>query len=145
MRYAEDLYAGLSYSLGSWTVTREQIIEFGRSWDPQPFHVDAEQARSSYFGGLVASGVHTFAVFQRLAVLGAYQDWATIAGRGVREMRFRKPVRPGTTLSGSFAVTEVQPRGQGRGLAVIRGTLHDQHHDLVFEVIMETLVARRPA
>jgi acyl dehydratase len=143
MRYAEDLHAGLSYDLGSWTVTREEIIEFGRSWDPQPFHVDEQRARRSYFGGLVASGVHTFAVFQRLAVTGALLDWAAIAGRGARDMRFRKPVRPETTLSGGLTIAEVQVRDHARALTVLNGTLHDQDGDLVFEVIMEILVACR--
>jgi acyl dehydratase len=35
-------------------------------FDPQPFHVDEEAAKDSLFGGLVASGAHTFAATVRL-------------------------------------------------------------------------------
>ena len=53
------------------SMSHEEIVDFASRWDPQPFHVDDEWARDGVFGEVIASGVHSFAIFQRLAVLGA--------------------------------------------------------------------------
>jgi acyl dehydratase len=66
MRYFEDFQVGDIFDLGSTTVTEEEIIRFARQFDPQPFHTDPVLARDSIFGGLVASGWHTTAMFMRL-------------------------------------------------------------------------------
>ncbi|MGH3131129.1 MAG: MaoC/PaaZ C-terminal domain-containing protein, partial [Gaiellaceae bacterium] len=66
--YFEDFEPGRTFELGSRTVTEEEIVSFAREWDPQPFHVDAEAAAGSAFGGLIASGWHTGALWMRLYV-----------------------------------------------------------------------------
>src|SRR5215211_2002317 len=93
---AEQLPVGETIDLGEHRVTREAIVAFATDWDPQPFHVDLEFARSTTFGDVIGSGLHTLAIFQRLAVLGAYRDWAIVAGRTVRDVQFLSPLRPET-------------------------------------------------
>ena len=67
-RYFEDFEAGQTFELGSRTVTGDEIVAFAREWDPQPFHVDPEAAALSHFGGLIASGWQTGAMWMRLYV-----------------------------------------------------------------------------
>ena len=67
-RTFEDFEPGHVYELGSHTVTEEEIVDFARRFDPQPFHLDPEAARESVFGGLIASGWHTGAMWMRLYV-----------------------------------------------------------------------------
>jgi acyl dehydratase len=55
----EDLTPERRFDLGSVTVERDEMLAFNRRFDPQPFHVDEEAARSSLFGGLCASGWFT--------------------------------------------------------------------------------------
>ena len=57
--YLEDFHPGQTIELGTRVVDRDEILEFARKYDPQPFHVDEEAARQSIYGGLIASGWHT--------------------------------------------------------------------------------------
>jgi acyl dehydratase len=121
--HAEDLAVGRVYELGTYLVTAGEIVEFARQWDPQPFHVDQQAAADGAFGQLVASGLHTLGVFQRLAVLGTYRDWDIIAGRRIRSVELTAPVTAGMTLAAALVIDEVRPAGPERALVVTRGRL----------------------
>ena len=66
VRFAEDYKSGDVFDLGSYDVTREEIVEFSKRYDPFPFHVDDEAARALVFGGIIASGWLTALVWLRL-------------------------------------------------------------------------------
>ena len=61
--YFDDCIVGAEHAAGSHKVTAQEIIEFAGTWDPQPWHVDEEVARSSSFGGLTACSAHIFSIF----------------------------------------------------------------------------------
>ena len=69
-------------------------------FDPQPFHIDPEAAKASPFGGLIASGWHTTALFMGMFVREMLLDSASLGSPGVEELRWTAPVRPGDTLTG---------------------------------------------
>ena len=96
--YFEDFELGRVYELGSVDVTEADILEFARRFDPQPFHVDPEAARQSVFGGLIASGWHTGAMWMRLYVDSLLDGAASMGSPGIEELRWLAPVRPGDTL-----------------------------------------------
>lgn len=96
MRYFEDLTVGETQEFGEYHVTREEIVSFAEQYDPQAFHLD--ESAESPFGGLVASGWHTAAMCMRMLVDGPLQDQASMGARGVDELRWRRPVRPGDRL-----------------------------------------------
>lgn len=121
--FAEDLVEGAVYELGSYTVTHDEILAFAGHWDPQDFHTDDDAAAKGFFGEVITSGIHTLAVFQRLSVLGAYNSWAVIAGRTLRDVQFRSPVRAGQELTGTLKVTKVDLGRPGRALVVTEGVL----------------------
>jgi acyl dehydratase len=141
--FADDIAVGTTYPLGTARVTEQDILAFATEWDPQYFHVDPGAAASSPYGGLIASGIHTVAVLQRLSVDAVYSRWATIAARGIRDLRFTRPVRPGSELTGSLVVQDVQPRGERRSLVTVTGRLDDVQGDPVLEVSLDVYVARR--
>jgi acyl dehydratase len=66
--YLEDLRPGLKFKTGAHPLTEDEIKVFAREYDPQPFHIDPQAARHSFFGGLAASGWHTAAISMRLQV-----------------------------------------------------------------------------
>jgi len=68
----EDIPLGKTTTLGSYTFTEENIIQFARAFDPQPFHIDAEATEASPYGGLIASGWHTAAVWMKVMVAHRY-------------------------------------------------------------------------
>jgi acyl dehydratase len=98
MKYYEDIEVGETQEFGEYHVTKEEIIEFASKYDPQPFHTDEEAAKESAFGELVASGWHTAAICMRMLVEGHMDDRASMGARGVDELRWKQPVRPGDTL-----------------------------------------------
>ena len=50
MRYFEDFEIGELRKVGSYRVTRDEIVEFAERFDPQPFHIDEAAAEASIFG-----------------------------------------------------------------------------------------------
>ena len=133
MRYFEDFTLGEVVELGSRSISKEEIIDFARQFDPQYFHVDEERAKQSIYGGLIASGWHTAALTMRLAADGLILDSASMGSPGVDELRWLKPVRPGDTLSARFTVTEIRPSGSkpDRGIVKSFVEVSNQHGEVV--------------
>ena len=111
--YAEDMPVDRRFDLGSYAVSAEEIKRFAALWDPLPMHLDEDAAAATPFGGLIASGVHTLAIANRLAADAVVSKASLLAGRGVRDMRLLKPVRPATTLTGSLQIIENDLRDNG--------------------------------
>jgi len=144
LRYFEDIPAGERRTLGSHEMTKEAIIEFAERFDPQPFHVDEAAAAHSKFGGLIASGLHTMAVCQRLVTDGFYSEIANVAGLGIDETRFHEPVRPGDRLTTHIEISETRPleHRDDRGLVVVDQRLDDGGGTTVLTSSALTLVER---
>jgi acyl dehydratase len=131
---------GREIECGSYAVSEAEIVEFAASWDPQYFHVDRDAAEHSAYGGLIASGVHTTAIFQRLAATAVYAKYDVVAGKEIQKLRFLRPVRAGDVLTGTVLVRSVEPDGRGRCLVTILGTLRNQHGRDVLELEVASLV-----
>ena len=65
-RWFEDYPAGAVFDIGSIEVHEQEVLEFARRFDPQPFHTDPVAAADSHFGGIIASGWHTASMMMRL-------------------------------------------------------------------------------
>ncbi len=109
MRYWEDFHVGDVTEIGPVDVDRDEIVEFARRYDPQPFHVDEKAAADGPFGGLAASGWHTAAIFMGMFVRSILVDSASMGSPGVEELRWTAPVRPGDRLTGRVTVTAAEP------------------------------------
>ncbi len=107
-RYFEDYQVGESFEFGDHPVTEEEIVEFARRYDPQPFHVDKDAARDSAFGGLIASGWMTGSVMMRLAVDHLISPLSSMGSPGIDELRWPRPVRPGDRLRVRATVLETK-------------------------------------
>jgi len=120
-RYFEDIEAGESHDLGTYTADREEMIAFSRRYDPQPIHVDPEAAADTIYGGLIASGWHTAGSCMRLVTEGFLNDAASIGSFGLDELRWTAPVRPGDTVSVTLDVAETRESDSNddRGYAVL--------------------------
>lgn len=116
----EDFKAGEVFEVGEKKLSKEEIVGFAREYDPQPFHTDEEAAKDSPFGGLIASGWHTAAVFMRLYADSVLHRAASLGSPGLEELRWLKPVRPGDTISGSITVLDAAPSATNPS----RGTVH---------------------
>lgn len=139
MQHYEDLTVGDQETFGHREVTREEILTFARQYDPQWFHTDPDRAASeSPYGSVIASGWHTAAMTMRLLVDNVLSEAATVGAKGVDDLRWPTPVRPGDTLSCHNEVIEKTPEHPRRGLVRARTETYNQDDELVFT--MEGLV-----
>jgi acyl dehydratase len=95
----EDLVVGRPITFGRKVVTKDEIIDFARKYDPQPMHLDEEAAKASPVGRLCASGFHTCAMIMRMICDGPLSRTASEGAPGVEEVKWLVPVRPGDVLS----------------------------------------------
>ena len=141
--FAEELSIGEILNLGTYEVTKGELLEFASQWDPQAFHVNEAVAAGGAFGTLIASGIHTMAIFQRLAVLGAMSRWQVIDGVQLRSVRFLAPVRAGSELAGHLVVDNVViERSRRRALVTKTGWLN-AGDTRVIELISDAYVRTR--
>jgi len=143
--YFNDLREGQFFEGGSATVSREEIIDFARKYDPQAFHLDEEKAKPVY-GGLIASGWHTACLCSRMMVDAVLNKAAGMGSPGMEEVLFLKPVRPGDTLTGRFTIIDLKPSATKahRGWMTLKGEMINQKGEVVFSVRGKIIVGRRP-
>ncbi len=147
MLYFEDLKLGDTFHTPEHAVTAEEIIAFARSFDPQPFHLDATAAKGTLFGQLVASGWHTAAISMGLMVRGDMSPDGGVIGQGVDDLRWPRPVLPGDRLRVVMEITELNPEPSrtGRGKIKLRCRTLNQEGKAVQEMTARLLIGRRPA
>lgn len=143
--YLEDLRAGQRFVSGTHQIDEGQIRAFAKQFDPQPFHLDAEAAKATFFGGLVASGWHTAAITMRLLVESGLPIAGGLIGAG-GEIAWPKPVRPGAVLHVESEILEVRPSRSrpDRGLITVRSETRDQSGEVVQVLVAKLVVPRRP-
>lgn len=121
MKYYDDIKVGDETVFGDYDVTREEILEFARKYDPQPFHLSDEAAAKTHFGRLAASGWHTTAMTMAVIVRHILKDeQAGLGSPGVDELRWLKPVHPGDRLTVRGKVVETTPSRSKPHIGVIR-------------------------
>jgi acyl dehydratase len=140
-RTFEDLTVGEIIDCGTTTVTQEDIVSFAEAFDPLDIHVDPDAAASSPFGGLIASGIHTFALTQPLVVEAFYGDSDLMAARYIEDIRLPAPVRPGDTLHVELEILETDVSERGNGLVTTRRSA-TVDGDTVFDMRNETVWSR---
>jgi acyl dehydratase len=144
LRY-EDLEVGMRWRSGARTVTEADIVAFaGVSGDFNPIHVDAEHAAGTAFGERIAHGALVLAI-----ATGLRQQQGTFRGTlrawlGMREWRFRAPVKIGDTIRVDSEVAELrETKDPGAGLVIQGVTVRNQRDEVVADGEFATLVARR--
>jgi acyl dehydratase len=145
MRYLEDFSEGQVFELGEEMIREQEILDFARRFDAQPFHIDPEAAKRSIYGGLIASGWHTGSLFMGMLVRGLIHDVASMGAGGLDELRWLKPVRPNDTLRGRLTVLGTRPstKHADRGALTCLGELFNQHGERVLLIRWSAIIGRR--
>ena len=97
-RYFEDYIVGETIEFGDYPITEEEVVEFAKRYDPQPFHVDPQAAAKSIYGGLISSGWMTGSVMMRMLADHFISPVSSMGSPGIDEVRWHRPVRPGDRL-----------------------------------------------
>jgi acyl dehydratase len=143
--YFEDLTPGLTLEFPGPTVTAEEIVDFAKKFDPQPFHVDEEAAKRSMFGRLAASGWHTAAMTMRMACDGYLLDSSSMGSPGLDELKWTRPVYAGDTLRLKMTVLDARPSRSkpDRGAVQSKWEVFNQQGELVMHCTSWGLMAKR--
>ena len=148
MIFFEDVEIGETTDFGTYAVTREEVLEFARKYDPQPFHLSDEAAAKTHFGRLAASGWHTGAMAMRV-IVNRLTDlkWAGLGSPGLDELRWLKPVHPGDTLRVTGTVVDKKPSRSKPGIGTFwtDTIVTNQHDEPVMRYTSIVLMQRRPA
>ncbi len=145
-RWFEDYQIGTTHECGPVTVEENEVIEFGKRFDPQFFHTDPVAAKQSIYGGLIASGWHTASLMMRLFVDNYLSRVASLGSPGVDELRWLKPVFPGDELWARVTVTEAVPSRSKPDRGIIRSYIEvvNQRKDVVMTMKALNFMSRRP-
>jgi acyl dehydratase len=146
--WLDDLQVGSETYFGFVDVTREEVIDFARKYDPQPFHLSDEAAAKTHFGRLAASGWHTCAMV--MGVIARHvvaSEQAGLGSPGIDELRWLKPVYPGDTLHVRSKIVEIRPSRSKPEIGSFRSatTVTNQDDVPVLTFTSIVLMRRRPA
>jgi acyl dehydratase len=148
MLYFEDIAVGTKRNFGRREVTREEVLEFARKYDPQPFHLTDEGAAQTHFGRLAASGWHTCAMTMAMTVEEMERNpQASLGAAGIDELRWLKPVYPGDVLRVQTECVEKRESRSRPEMGSLRSqtTVFNQHDEPVMQFTAIVLMRRRPA
>jgi acyl dehydratase len=109
MKYYEDYEVGNTTTVGSFSVTESEIVDFAEQFDPLWIHTDKERAeRESPYGGIIASGWHTILLCHSLLVQDEMEDSA-VGSPGIEDISWESAMYPDDTITVSYSVTEKRP------------------------------------
>ena len=125
----EDLPVGTVIEAGSTTIDREEMLEFARKYDPQPFHLNHEAAAKSIYGKLLASGWQTCVLTMRLMAHNFLHESSSLGSPGIEQIKWLKPVHAGDTLTLRARIVESRPMKSrpDAGLTRLRFEMFNQH------------------
>jgi acyl dehydratase len=145
-RYFEDFQVGETWRSPPTPISAEDIMDFGRKYDPQPMHTDPEAAAASPFGGLIASGWFIAAVSMRVFVAAGGYGKTPVVGLGIDELRWQAPVKAGDVLTVTREVVETRRSASNPSHGVIktRVTVRNQAGATVMTLLTAGRVPARP-
>jgi acyl dehydratase len=143
----EDFEPGAVAVYGPRLVTREEIVAFAAEFDPQPMHLDETAARETLLGGLGASGWHTCCLLMRIIADGYVLNSSSMGAPGVDEVRWLKPLRPGTRIRVRTTVLDkrVSNSRPERGFVRFKDEILDEQGEVISDLTFsQMLLLRRP-
>jgi acyl dehydratase len=122
-------------------LSKKDIIDFAKIYDPQYMHIDEKKAKEGRFGSLIASGMQTMSTSFKLWVeLGIYGE-DVVAGTGMNNIKFIKPVFPDDEISVVSEVIELSPRRSSGGIVTVLLTTFNQNNEKVFQAELSALIS----
>lgn len=118
----EDMTPGRVFDMGTAQVDRDEMVDFARRFDPQPFHVDEEAGKNSVLGGLCASGWFTSSLWMRAFVDQVVANSTSQGSPGGSNLSWPAPVFPGDTLRFHLRVNDRRMSRSKPGLGLVDGS-----------------------
>ena len=131
--FFESYIQGSVFEFGPLEVDENEVLEFARRYDPQPFHIDHEAAKKSSFEGIIASGWQTCSFVMRALVDNYFSPVSSLGSPGIDEIRWKCPVRPGDKLMVRATIIETKLSRSKPDRGIVRTFIEtiNQHEDIV--------------
>jgi acyl dehydratase len=146
IEYYEDLILNKQRIVGTYTAVKEEMLEFARKWDPQPYHLDEEVARSYPSGGLTAPSGYTLGITTLLLARMSPPRVAILANLEYERTKLPIAVRAGDELTMTMEHLEKRQSQSRPDCGIVRTLMEvkNQHRKLVLSYVGVGLVAKRP-
>ncbi len=143
--YLDDLAVGQTFVSRDYRVSTDAIKAFAQEFDPQPYHLDEEAAKETFFQGLAASGWHTAAITMRL-LTESLPIAGGLIGAGLEELRWLKPVRPNDTIRLETEIIAIRRSNSKphQGIVKLRQMTYNQAQEPVIRSTSTIVVPSRP-
>ena len=145
VEWFEDYRVGDEFAGEPVRLSERDIVDFARAYDAQPFHVDPAAARKSHFGGLIASGIHSFAAAWGGVIRAGFLNSRGMGAPGMG-IEWLNPVRPGDVLATLLRVVETR-RSQtraDRGYVSFEARVTNQKDEVVMTLSFREIIPTRP-
>ena len=139
MKFSE-FEIGQRYETKTIKLSKQNIIDFAQVYDPQYMHIDEEKAKQGRFGNLIASGMQTMSASFKLWVEEGIYGEEVVAGTGMNNVQFIKPVFPDDELRVVVEVIETVPKRRGNGIVTVQLTTYNQDDSKVFQAELSALI-----
>ncbi len=146
-QYFEDFALGDVFRAKPVSLSEDEIVDFARRYDPQPFHTDRAAAANSQFGGLIASGLQVMAATFASMIEAGFLRGGGMGSPGLDEVRWHKPTRPGDVIVMQARVTEIKSSASraDRGYVTVAFEVFNQKRERVMSYSCVEIVKRRAA
>ena len=143
-RCYEDFSIGESFILGSVEMVEEEMLAFATQFDPQRFHVDAEAAAQTMYGGLIASGWHTGSLMMRLTAEGFLGEHS-LGAAGLSELSWPAPVRVGDVLTLQVEILAMRESASKShiGFVELAFEMINQNDEVALRTVGTMLIAKK--
>lgn len=112
----EDFTVGQTFRSADFLLTREHMMEFSQTYDPQPLHLDEQFAETGPFGQLIASGFMSLAVAWKLWIEMGHHDTHGQGGIALENVRWFAPLLPDSIVHTEVTVADLRISSKGRGI-----------------------------
>ena len=136
----DEFTIGQVFETKEHTLTKEDIMRFASEFDPQYMHVDEEKASEGRFNGIIASSMHTLAISFKLWVEEERYGDDVIAGTGMDNLTFIKPVYPGDTLYTKVTVLKKRKLKNNTGILTVKLVTYNRKEEKVFKGELSALM-----
>jgi len=144
-RHFDDFKVGMTFEFGDYVMTANEIIQFGKAYDPQPYHVSRDPGPGFATNELIASGWHTCAVTMRMLVDNFIPATTVLPAGGAENIRWLRPVRPNDRLRMKLTIDDVRASKSkaDRGTVKLKTEIFNQKSEPVMTAVIAVLFRRR--
>lgn len=141
--YFEDYTINRIIEVPPAVVEKDEMVEFARKYDMRAFHLDEEFASGTRFEKLFASGFFTLCFAWSQWVKLDADDRGVVAGAGIDNLKWTKPVYAGDTLTSTLKVVDRMESSNGKnGIISMEFVTKNQNGDIVLEALVKHLARK---